>query len=239
MGKRGRSERRKYLEKGIENKKIQMTPKMVASLNSKNSQISSNTPKSTASMDNKSPACTICLDNMTKPSKVNGCEHMFCRDCIDPWAAVSNSCPLCKKEFKKIYYYDSNVNKIIYTRNVKKKKFKYEEEENENWIENTLEHCMKCKNTDDVYLMLVCDKCKFNVCHTYCAGLDLIPDEDWFCSECNPVKPDKKEPIKKSKKLRKIKNSSNNPDSITNSLNNNNSTKSTKSSLNKNLVMCV
>jgi hypothetical protein len=145
-----------------------------------------------------SNTCMICIDNLTLPSQVTGCGHFFCKDCIDKWTAVSNSCPLCKKDYKKIIYYNQNKTKIIKQRNVKKKHFKVEEENEDSYIENTLEYCMKCKGTSDVYVMLVCDKCKFNVCHTYCAGLDRIPDEEWVCFECS--KPNKNRSKRKRKK---------------------------------------
>lgn len=164
--------------------------------NNKNISTSSNTVENP---NLKSNTCTICLETINLPSKVTGCDHIFCKECIDQWAEVSNTCPLCKKDFKKIIYYNDQ-NKIINQRNVKKKKFKYEDEENDAWMDNCLEHCMKCKQTNDVYLMLVCDKCKFNVCHTYCAGLDIIPDDDWFCSECEP----NDKPIRGIKTIQKL-----------------------------------
>jgi hypothetical protein len=136
----------------------------------------------------KNTPCTICLDQMKIPSKVDECEHLFCKECIDQWANMSNTCPLCKIEFKKITFLSEDKN-LLETRRFSKKKFKYEEDENDLWMDNCLEYCMACKNTNDMYLMLVCDKCHFNVCHTYCDGLDTIPDDEWFCSECNPPKP--------------------------------------------------
>ena len=157
-------------------------------------------------LDPNSPtnSCMICLDKINNPSKVNTCGHIFCKDCIDQWTEVSNSCPLCKKEFKKIIYY-TNDNKIIKERKVRKKQFKYEdEEENDAWIDQCLDHCMKCKETHDVYLMLVCDKCHYNVCHTYCAGLDKIPEEDWLCFDCDKERVDKIKNVEKVGKEKKV-----------------------------------
>ena len=150
-------------------------------------------------------SCMICLDKINNPSKVNTCGHIFCKECIDQWTEVSNSCPLCKKEFKKIIYYTED-NKIIKERKVRKKQFKYEdEEENDAWIDQCLDHCMKCKETHDVYLMLVCDKCHYNVCHTYCAGLDKIPEEDWLCFDCDKEKVEKVKKVEKVEKVEKEK----------------------------------
>ena len=126
--------------------------------------------------------CSICLDTINKTTRLDCCEHEFCKECIDQWAQFSNECPLCKEQFKKIIYWEDNQ-KLF--KKVKKRQFKYEEEENEPWYNNCAETCMVCSKSNDEHLLLVCDKCTFNICHTYCAGLDLIPDEEWICSSCN------------------------------------------------------
>jgi len=133
-------------------------------------------------LDKSKHKCTICLDILKNKSHLDNCEHEFCKDCIDQWAMLSNECPLCKVEFKKIIYWDSDNKQV---KKVKKRKFKYEEEEEEPWLRNCAENCMVCGKCNDEHLLLVCDNCSYNICHTYCAGLDLIPDEDWMCSECN------------------------------------------------------
>jgi len=48
--------------------------------------------------------CCICL---TPPlpvdlASVNGCDHVYCFDCIEKWGERENSCPLCKQRFTKI-----------------------------------------------------------------------------------------------------------------------------------------
>lgn len=137
---------------------------------------------SSCSSKNKLPLpCSICLDPIVKRSSLDTCDHEFCRECIDQWALLSSHCPLCKEEFRKIISYEANQ-KII--KRVKKRKFKYDEEEEEPWYNNCAESCMVCKKNNDEHLLLVCDSCMYNICHTYCAGLDLIPDEDWNCADC-------------------------------------------------------
>lgn len=32
-------------------------------------------------------------------AKLENCIHIFCYDCIKDWAAVTNTCPLCKATF--------------------------------------------------------------------------------------------------------------------------------------------
>jgi hypothetical protein len=153
------------------------------------------TPIKTKQLDNKSAfirkrkrdedtsivKCPICLESVKENSKLDICQHQFCKECIDHWSNLSNTCPVCKEEFKKIIYLqdDKTVEK-----SVKKRKFQYEEEEEESWLEDCAENCMVCGKNNDQHLLLVCDKCHHNICHVSCAGLELIPDEDWICSEC-------------------------------------------------------
>jgi hypothetical protein len=138
-------------------------------------------PSISISMTKLPLPCSICLDPIIKRSSLDTCGHEFCKECIDQWALLSSHCPLCKEEFRKIISYEANQ-KII--KRVRKRKFKYDEEEEEPWYNNCAESCMVCKKSNDEHLLLVCDSCMYNICHTYCAGLDLIPNEDWNCADC-------------------------------------------------------
>jgi hypothetical protein len=130
--------------------------------------------------------CSICLEPITNKSQLDSCEHEFCKECIDQWAVLSNQCPLCKEDFKKITYWNEFKGQSLKTeKKVRRRRFKYEEEEAEPWYENCAEFCMVCSKNNDEHLLLVCDKCMYNICHTYCAGLDMIPDEEWICSNCS------------------------------------------------------
>lgn len=48
--------------------------------------------------------CCICLDQVERSdaSRIDGCDHGFCFDCIAKWSEHENTCPLCKSRFKKI-----------------------------------------------------------------------------------------------------------------------------------------
>ena len=135
--------------------------------------------------------CSICLEDLTLPSQLNTCHHEFCKKCIDQWASVSSQCPLCKENFSKIIYSDTTEKKI------RKKHFKPDEEEVEQWFDNCDEKCYICNKSNNAHILLVCDRCSFRICHTYCVGLDSIPDGDWICPEC--VQKDKKKKAKKNK----------------------------------------
>jgi hypothetical protein len=49
------------------------------------------------------------------------------------------------------------------------------------WLEGL--YCSVCRTQDDDHQLLICDGCEAAV-HTYCIGLDEIPESDWFCDVC-------------------------------------------------------
>lgn len=128
--------------------------------------------------------CAICLEAIKELANLDNCSHDFCKSCILEWSTkYTNLCPLCKKDFKKIIYYDKNKKKEI---RVKKKKLVVEEEEGDfvDFEEESSDECMICGESSDFAHMLVCDSCHYNVCHTYCDGLNRIPSNDWYCRDC-------------------------------------------------------
>lgn len=151
------------------------------------SKINSENQKGSLVMKNKEneSECAICLEKVYIRSILDVCNHEFCKECIFKWSTLSNECPNCKEVYKRIWYFENNKKKSI---NVKEKKFTHDEEDSEAWLENCSDYCMVCKESRNEHLLLVCDKCCYNVCHTYCDGLDLIPDEDWYCHECDKNK---------------------------------------------------
>ena len=46
--------------------------------------------------------CFICLQISSSVAFLNCCSHSFCVDCILKWAAIQNTCPLCKIRFKEV-----------------------------------------------------------------------------------------------------------------------------------------
>jgi len=54
------------------------------------------------------------LEKITKSLGKISCIHLFCFDCIKDWSQVTNSCPLCKKEFLEIQHLTVE-NKLITT----------------------------------------------------------------------------------------------------------------------------
>lgn len=136
---------------------------------------------------------------------VLSCGHKFCYHCIESWAKVCNTCPLCKKEFKEIkkfqkcgQYIDYKV--IANTSIEEEIEGKRSDIEFDNGVED---ECYRCGNGDDLERMLICDHCDKNCCHIYCLDppIDYIPSDNWYCRDCCfefKLKNNYKRPIGKS-----------------------------------------
>uniref|UniRef100_A0A7S0XGF1 RING-type domain-containing protein n=1 Tax=Chromulina nebulosa TaxID=96789 RepID=A0A7S0XGF1_9STRA len=61
-------------------------------------------------MESQTMECVICLDNIIEEGKIDSCTHTFCFQCIINWSKVTNLCPVCKKEFKKVKSIGDNPN---------------------------------------------------------------------------------------------------------------------------------
>ena len=53
----------------------------------------------TSSSSSDKDSCSICLGAFNNRSFLNDCFHAFCYYCILQWSEISQTCPLCKKEF--------------------------------------------------------------------------------------------------------------------------------------------
>lgn len=42
------------------------------------------------------------MDESKLSSNIDSCKHEFCKHCIYKWSKSENTCPICKKRFKKI-----------------------------------------------------------------------------------------------------------------------------------------
>jgi hypothetical protein len=72
----------------------------------------------------------------------------------------------------------------IWVKKIKRKKYKAEKQNVEDWFLNCDKNCLICGKEDNTAYLLVCDSCNFRICHTFCVGLDSIPDTEWHCPEC-------------------------------------------------------
>jgi hypothetical protein len=125
--------------------------------------------------------CPICLEKIINLANLDSCVHDFCRSCIEKWAKdSSNNCPICKREFKKIIFYEKNKK---LEKRIKKRRLDLEEDEFY-FEEYTSTPCLICELDDDDENLLVCDRCEYNTCHYYCDGLEDIPQGEWYCQVC-------------------------------------------------------
>ena len=154
--------------------------------NEENNQIKEQTSISiNNNEDQNTIKCTICLENINNNNiaKLDTCEHEFCKNCIKHWSNLSSECPICKVNYHNIIYYDEKNNKTE-EKKVKKKKFKPEKEKIEQWYNKCDEECLICHQKNNTSYLLICDKCDFRICHTFCVGLNFIPDGEFICPEC-------------------------------------------------------
>lgn len=169
-------------QKAVIKKNIDLTKKLLK--NSDYNKILYTTSNLDSNYSNK---CPICLESYIKKSLINPCKHTFCFKCISKWSTINTICPICDKYFNCINAIDESLKKNV---KIKERKFSnfYDDEGysecNTKWYNSLLDHCYVCKQKDNEYLMLVCDKCNYNVCHYYCDGLDIIPYGKWFCYKC-------------------------------------------------------
>jgi len=45
--------------------------------------------------------CPLCLSEISKPVYCVNCNQIFCQECINNWHDYSNTCPVCKRRWKK------------------------------------------------------------------------------------------------------------------------------------------
>ena len=58
-------------------------------------------------------SCCICMcdPDEGERSSIDGCDHIFCFECIEKWSERENSCPLCKIRFNRITRVDKTKKK--------------------------------------------------------------------------------------------------------------------------------
>lgn len=129
--------------------------------------------------------CAICLEVVERQAKdtaiPTSCAHIFHRCCIETWSTMSNTCPLCKERFEAIEMVGSRL-KI----KCKETNLVFEEDFPPMISEDP---CVICGSGDNAQLLLLCDGIGCDKPHhTYCMGLNSVPDGDWFCPECEEYK---------------------------------------------------
>ena len=131
--------------------------------------------------------CIICTCIIKELANPDGCNHDFCKSCLIEWSQRSSKCPMCKKLYNNIIFYENGIKKQMSLNEIRKDYYKNLLDENNNESDNESnidEGCYICgKNTDQCNL-LVCERCKGNFCHYYCINLNKIPEGKWYCEYC-------------------------------------------------------
>lgn len=162
-------------------------------------------PKNKEKLNKQIEKCSICLEIIQNEAKLNSCSHTFCYECIFQFSKLENKCPLCKRDYSNIIYYDSKDSLRIIR--IKKKRLKEtlseyifnEEDGLNNEINddsifnddlNDSDACYECFKNNDQSNLLICDKCNISVCHYYCDHLNSLPNEseEWICFFCRGMK---------------------------------------------------
>lgn len=146
----------------------------------------SSTTSTANSADESNPGKS---SNETDVAIINACGHALHNCCLLEWAGKANSCPICRQTFNDVSVYDKVGGTLSHSYAVENKK-QVAEFDPQAWAEENPEEedieahpCPVCNSSGDEEVLLLCDGCDASY-HTYCIGLDEIPDGSWFCIEC-------------------------------------------------------
>ena len=115
------------------------------------------------------------------------CDHCFHFDCIVTWANVTNLCPLCKTKFNAVTRQDAQGVEV-YRAVIKDVRQVYRPDPLDHDIAAQLQlvnqaRCEVCGSGDDEHVLLLCEALGCGVAnHTYCIGLQTVPNTSWYCS---------------------------------------------------------
>ncbi|RFU23965.1 hypothetical protein B7463_g12371, partial [Scytalidium lignicola] len=127
-------------------------------------------------------------DDISQPvAMIKPCDHVLHDDCLREWSQKANSCPICRQTFNLVQVLDTVGGTVISEYAVEDKKQVAEFDQNA-WVAENLEEeesnpCPICGASDNEDVLLLCDACDAPY-HTYCIGLDRVPNGHWFCMEC-------------------------------------------------------
>jgi len=134
----------------------------------------------------KKKKCSICLELILNSATISNCKHDFCLPCLRSWVLKASTCPMCRESFTNYTYNQNSTGKEVSVQ-ISEKEFSDYSISDESFL-SPAESCMICRNSNNENLLLVCDGCRYNLCHTYCTNMDRIPDGDWLCAECVVIK---------------------------------------------------
>ena len=136
--------------------------------------------------------CIICCGIIKELAFPDECDHNFCKDCLIEWSQRSGKCPMCKKNYNSINFYENGSKKQLSLNEIRKNEKKEKNinsDNDEDLGENIEKICYVCKKNTDQNNLLKCDRCQVYFCHFYCYKLDKMPTGRWYCDYCqNDIK---------------------------------------------------
>ena len=128
-----------------------------------------------AADETEDECCAICLDALNdEVGRPETCRHRFHLSCLLEWARINTLCPYCKGEFRAVIGDDGGRTDIA----------PVEDEDSESESEEDEDVCAACGYGGE---LLICDgdgeDC-VGLLHVACAGLDDVPEGEWFCGPC-------------------------------------------------------
>ena len=93
--------------------------------------------------------CVICCGIIKELAYPDECDHNFCKNCLIEWSKRSAKCPMCKKNYNNIFFYENGIKKQLsindIRKNDKKEKNNNNNDENDDIEENIEKICSICK----------------------------------------------------------------------------------------------
>ncbi|KKK20336.1 PHD and RING finger domain protein [Aspergillus ochraceoroseus] len=119
------------------------------------------------------------------------CGHVLHNNCLKPWVERANSCPICRRNFNVVELRERLGGPVLSSYPVEDRVqiadvdpsmvIEYIAMDDNDF---TYQPCAICGNADNEELLMLCEDCDVPT-HTYCLGLDSLPDDPWYCSRCH------------------------------------------------------
>jgi hypothetical protein len=135
--------------------------------------------------------CAICLGafDISDAATLDGCTHRFCRDCIVAWSAITSRCPLCKRAFAAITHAGAQLAVEAREQRIDGAAHGFPVLDDADDEDEEESPCDVCGSAAEEHLLLLCDGegCD-GACHVGCAGLEAVPEGEWFCWRCETAR---------------------------------------------------
>lgn len=132
--------------------------------------------------------CGICHESLVEQARgvIDSCVHAFCYACILKWSSIESRCPFCRSRFGVIRRVGTDgaliAEEVVPARD---QRAIFENRDFIDWLESV--RCVVCNGSEDEDRLMLCDGCD-QACHTFCVGLNAVPEDAWFCQQCEAAR---------------------------------------------------